>query len=189
MKYKPYRVPKAQMLKAADPELRVNACQALLELINNDRNILNNILMTDESIFSLDNCLSGQQLRIWSPTKPTTVQQSPLQPARITVWCGMTSEFVVGPYFIEGTIDAPTYLKMLKEQLLPDLRRRRVMRKIYFQQDGAPGHSAAASLGWLRETFRNRYNVMKCRGSNIGFLETFKYHKTCQSVVHKTDII
>lgn len=118
--------------------------------------------MTDESIFSLDNSTSPQHARYWSIRKPKAVQERPLQPARQLVWCGMTASCVIGPYYFDGPVTGNSYQNMLRTFLLPELRRRRLVRTVIFQQDGAPAHTAAASIQWLKDTFGDRLISRRC---------------------------
>ena len=162
LKCKPYKVRIVQELCYEDPQKRVRASEALLQLINNDRSLLNSIMMTDESIFDLNNCISPHHKQCWSKTNPGKYQERRLQPRRVHVWCGMTADFVIGPYFFEETVTAEAYLTMLQEYVYPELRRRRMVRKVYFQQDGAPPHTANITLEWLRTTFGSRVISKKC---------------------------
>lgn len=162
LSYKPFKIPVVQELKDADFDARVEACSALLELLNNDPDVKSHIMMTDECIFSLDSSTSPSHTRHWSNSKPNAVQQKPLQPKRQLVWCGMTARNVVGPYFFDGPVNAESYQHMLETFLLPELRRLRLVRTIIFQQDGAPAHTARTSLEWLRGRFGDRVISRHC---------------------------
>ena len=162
LKCHPYKLPIVQELSYEDPQKRIEASEALLQLIGDGNAELTNIIMTDESIFDINNSISPHHKRLWSSTNPHRYQQRRLQPQRVHVWCGMTAEFVIGPYFFENTVTAESYIEMLQEFLYPELRRRRMLRKVYFQQDGAPAHTANATLEWLHRTFKNRVISKKC---------------------------
>ncbi|GBN77041.1 hypothetical protein AVEN_208727-1, partial [Araneus ventricosus] len=41
--------------------------------------------------------------RIWATENPLETQPVPLYPAKVTVWCGFTASFIIGPYFFEET--------------------------------------------------------------------------------------
>ena len=58
-----------------------------------------NILWTDEAHFNLEGAVNTQNCRVWGSTKPLAVHQRPLHSAYVTVWCGVTSTFILGPLF------------------------------------------------------------------------------------------
>ena len=73
-----------------------------------------------EAHFYLNGSVSNKQnYRHWSKTQPQLIKQKPLHPQRVTVWCGLSAERVIGPYFFEDsaggpiTIDQHVYHKML----------------------------------------------------------------------------
>ena len=159
---KSYSIPIVQELKLEDFDRRMNACSDLLDRIQEDHRKLDQLLMTDECLFSVDNSIATSHCRRWSRIKPSIVQQKPLQPQRQLVWCGITSSEVIGPYFFDGPVTAESYRTMIEDFLLPHLRRRRVMRTTIFQQDGAPAHTAKVNLQWLRRVFGNRVVSKGC---------------------------
>ena len=163
LKIKPYKVPRVQPLKEEDLGKRVEACQALLDLLDDKPDALEDIMMTDESIFTLDNTISPQNKRHWSKTRPSRVQQQPLQPSRVHVWCEMTQSFVVGPYFFDESVTSESYIEMLETFLYPELQRRRLIRRVIFQQDGAPAHTSANAIEWLNRKFRERVISRRCQ--------------------------
>ena len=160
--YKPYKIPVVQMLKEEDFGARLEACTVMINKLENDPEMKKHILMTDECIFTLDNTLSPSHSRYWSPTKPRAVQQRPMQPSRLHVWCGLTAEHVFGPYYFDGSVTADTYQTMLRDHLLPDLRRKRMMRIVVFQQDGAPAHTAHTTIELLQRTFGDQIISRNC---------------------------
>ena len=76
---------------------------------------------------------------------------------KITVWCVMSAEEIVGPFFFEDpTVDSDDYLDILKTYFYPFLQKKST-RKIFFQQDGAPVHFAKAVRCWLNDAFDERW--------------------------------
>ena len=135
----------------------------MLNILEQNPDAKSNFLMTDECIFSLDNTLPSSHIRYWSQAKPKgLVQPKPLQPKRLLVWCGMTARNVIGPYFFDGPVNTESYLIMLREFLLPELRRLRILRTTIFQQDGAPAHTAARCIDWLQGRFGERIISRRC---------------------------
>ncbi|KAF2355783.1 RNA-polymerase II-associated protein 3-like C-terminal domain [Trinorchestia longiramus] len=58
--------------------------------------------MSDEAHFHLSGYVNKQNCRYWSAENPKIVHEIPLHSEKITVWCGMTSERIIGPYFFEN---------------------------------------------------------------------------------------
>lgn len=162
LRLKPYKLPIAQQLKEDDPHNRLHACQAILHMIDDKPEARENILMTDESLFTLSNVIHPSQSRVWSPTKPEQPQERPMQPPRILVWCGISAQSIIGPYYFDNAVNTDTYLEMLQTFLIPTLRRLRLVRRTIFQQDGAGAHTAGRVLDYLHEVFGDRVISRKC---------------------------
>jgi len=74
------------------------------------------------------------------------------------IWAGITLTYLLGPYFFEGSVTQHTYLQMINEWLLPQMRAKGTANTIYFQQDGAPPHFALAVCNRLNEIFPDRWS-------------------------------
>lgn len=82
------------------------------------------------------------------------------------IWVGLHSEAgPIGTIFCDEyakpgktTLDASGYLRMLQEQIVPQLKRRlsENFKSCCFQQDGAPIHTAAPVLQYLDSQFGER---------------------------------
>ena len=86
---------------------------------------------------------------------------------RLTVWCGIASFGVLGPYFFEDnegaavTVTSEHYVAMLCNFCDPELRRRGIdLSSVWFQQDVATAHTARASMSVLREMFHGRHVLL-----------------------------
>ena len=71
----------------------------------------------------------------------------------IMVWCGMTSNGLLGPYFFEENVNQFSYLNMLQGFVWPKIKHKR----LYFQQDGAATHYAITVREWLDAKMPNRW--------------------------------
>jgi hypothetical protein len=98
-------------------------------------------------------------MRWWSDVNPRELHIKPLHNARVTVWCGVASFGIIGPYFFEDegvavTVNSERYLRMLQDFFIPQLRMLNVdMDHVWFQQDGATAHTAKICMNFLRQTF------------------------------------
>ena len=78
--------------------------------------------MTDEAHFHLKSEVNKQNYRIWASENPRVIHEHPLHALKVTVWCGITSSRIIGPYFFEDvdgntvTVNGNRYRQMLQEQ-------------------------------------------------------------------------
>ena len=85
-------------------------------------------------------------------TKPDACLSKSLHSLKLCVWIGLTSEFVLRPFFFEESINSDAYLRMLQMHVRPQLSRRQLS-SIIFMQDGAPPHFATRVRDYICETF------------------------------------
>lgn len=156
--FHPYKMAIAQQLKPNDYAQRQAFCEQMIDLITDDKILI----MSDEAHFHLDGYVNKQNFRYWSSTNPEELHERPLHSPKVTVWCGVTKTCVIGPYFFEEngrtvTVNSQRYLAMLRDFLIPELRRNHLARnRIWFQQDGATAHTANEVMVFIRNKFRGR---------------------------------
>jgi hypothetical protein len=78
------------------------------------------------------------------------------------IWAGMTSEYLIGPYFLDGLVNVTSYSAMLQTWLIPQLTDRGLLDVVWLQHNGAPAHFALSVHDVLNEYFPGRWIV---RGS------------------------
>ena len=101
LKLFPYKVQKGAYLKEDQKKKRLNFCNKLLEKDLNDKEYIHNVLWTDEANFYLNGYVNRQNARVWGKQKPNVSVQNSKFAKRITVFVGLTSTFIIGPYFFE----------------------------------------------------------------------------------------
>ena len=83
----------------------------------------------------------------------------------MTVWCGITSTFILGPYFFEEvtagdlqtcTVTSARYLDMLTRYAIPALQRQNALSEVVWMQDGAPPHIGSSVKRVLSQQFGDR---------------------------------
>ena len=142
-----------------DYATRLRFCAKLTELLTDDPDFMKKIIMTDEAHFHLSGYVNKQNFRIWGTENPRVIQQRPLHPLRVTVWCGISADKIYGPYFFQDedgnalTVNGERYRAMLENFLFPELDNTQEM---WFQQDGATSHTARETMNLLRTVFGNR---------------------------------
>ncbi|GFV48877.1 uncharacterized protein TNCV_1342861 [Trichonephila clavipes] len=86
------------------------------------------ILWSDEAHFHLSGTVNTHNCHILDTENPRTFQDIPLHSPKVTVWCGFTATFILGPFFFEETtrngpvtptVTARRYKNMLENLLHP----------------------------------------------------------------------
>ena len=96
---------------------------------------------------------------MWGRENPGTLVELDQQSPHLTVWCGLTTQGIVGPYLFKArgrtvTVTGARYRAMLEGKLVPELARQRIpMSRLWFQQDGATPHTTRGVLDYLGEVF------------------------------------
>src|ERR1700712_2636076 len=166
---KAYTVQLTQEFKPADHQQRRVFADWVVEMHENDLEFHRKIFFSDEAYFHLGGFVNKQNFRIWGSENPRVIVEKPLYPQRVTVWCGLWSSGVIGPYFFENdagatvTVNGLRYREMINNFLWPELDGIDLDR-VYFQQDGATCHTSNETNGLLREKFQNR--VISRRGDH-----------------------
>lgn len=112
-----------------------------------------------EAHFHLSMYVNKQDFRYWAEENPRLPHQSPLHSQKVTVWCGLSSFGILGPYFFKDsghavTVNAEHYMAKLNEFLLPELHWcLNDIRLVSFQQDGTTSHTAQISMQTVQEMF------------------------------------
>ena len=98
--------------------------------------------MSDEAIFSLNSSVNKQNCRYWAPTNPRQLHERPLHSPQVIVWCAISAQGLIGPYFFEGddgvfvTVNTERYNHMLETFFLPKMKRRNWnMARAWFQHE------------------------------------------------------
>ena len=91
------------------------------------RNCTKQIIFSDEAHFHLGGYVNKQNCHIWGSENPHEVLEKPMHPLRVTVWCGLWSGGIIGPYFFEDeggatvTVNGDTYRTMITDFFMPTL--------------------------------------------------------------------
>lgn len=151
--FRSYKVGNHQELRDGDEERRATYCETIMDKANENRNFLYSLCYTDECTFTLHNEPNVQNFRHWSKDKPTLQNLSRTQyPQKVNVWAGILGSHIIGPYFIEGTLNGPKYLDLLETVVGPRLTELN-MERIWFQQDGCPAHNVQIVKEYLDNSF------------------------------------
>jgi hypothetical protein len=107
------------------------------------------------SFVQLNGRISRHNSVYWSDSNPHEVIQEELNVPGLTVWAGIWSGGIVGPYFFYGTVSGGSYPEMLHEVVLTELYNCPLYdnTEIIWQQDGAPPHYSLRVREFLNNSF------------------------------------
>lgn len=155
LKLRSYGAIMVQELLPADPAQRLQFCRSFLQFYrcNGCTDWLNNVFFSDEAWFHKTGYINAKNYRIWSTENPKVFRQKSLHPEKIGVWCAISRQRIVGPIFFESTVNAEKYREIITDfiALLEPSER-----DCWFQQDGAPAHTAAETMDFLSSFFHDR---------------------------------
>lgn len=145
----PFRISRTQAISEEDKLKRLDFAKWILE----NEEILPNILWSDEAYFSLDGLVNRHNCVIWAYENPRCNLPKNLHSPKLCVWMAISSNFKLQPHFFESTVDQENYTSMLRDHLIPELQKRRKMKSVVFQHDGAPPHFSKKARDFLSTKF------------------------------------
>lgn len=157
----PYKIQLAHQLKPPDKVRRLNYGNWVVQMAEEHDDFWRKIIMSDEAHFTLNGTVNKQNCRFYAAENPELFEEQPLYDQKVTVWCGICADKVIGPYFYENddgatvTVNAERYRAMIRDYVMPILEGND-MEDYWFQQDGATCHTAGATIDFLKPLFPNR---------------------------------
>ena len=103
---KPYKYQEWHKLVYHDYEQRVNFAKWVLSLHSATKFFL---ICSDEAYFFLTLPINKQNNRSWLHEWPIDWIEVPLYDEKVLVWCAMSAQGVLGPYFFEETVNQYNY--------------------------------------------------------------------------------
>ena len=137
---RPYRPQALQALDEDDGDRRLQFRESFVAYCEKFPDFLNHIIWSDEVCFKLNGRVNRRNCVSWSDSNPHEILQQELNSPGVTVWVGLCSSGLIGPFFFDNTVTAESYLKVLNETLWPIVSKRDDCADLYLQQDGAPAH-------------------------------------------------
>lgn len=156
----PFHYKKVQALTPEDPVARVNFCNTMRNLLNDDQNLISSILFTDEAGFGHNGIFNLHNEHYWCDENPHLVVEHGYQNKfAVNVWAGIIGDHLIGPHFFPQRLNGAIYLDFLRNQLpilLEDVPLG-VRNEMWLLHDGAPPHYAVGVRDFLNETLPERW--------------------------------
>lgn len=158
--FHPFKVHLVHKLNEDDFDRRVEFCEDMMARIIENPNLPSNIVFSDEATFQLDGTLNRHNCRYWAAENPHWMREDKSQyPQKLNVWAGIVNNRIIGPFFIDGNLNAQNYEEMLRNQIVPAIREivGDNFENTWYQQDGAAAHYGRDVRIYLDEVFDNRW--------------------------------
>ena len=152
LKWKAYKPHVSHILSQANMKARLECADWFLT--KNRDFFSKKVVWGDEKYFVLKSSPNSQNDRFWSPVNPfDNVACKEQGMAKAMCWVGMVDGEIIGPIWVEGSMDQYVYQEMLEDHVLPAISNKR---GLWFMQDGATCHTSNMNLEFLRGHFKNR---------------------------------
>ena len=130
-----YKIQIHQGLHKEDYDRRVECAEILLPHLENPK-LKNQKFFLDEATFHTSGRVHKQNYQIWSTEKPTIVDEYWDNSPKINVWCAMSSDCIIGPYFFESNVNGENYLQISKNFSGHVYKICAVLRRLFFNKTG-----------------------------------------------------
>lgn len=156
-KWKPYIPRLLHALNEDDPDRRLQFCEWFLHRCDQREHFQDSIVWSDEATFKLNGTINRHNCVYWADHNPNIFEEKSVNLPGVSVWCGLSSRGIIGPYFFQDTVTGQTYLQML-EIMIPQINDLfDNENEVYFQQDGAPPHFHVNVRNFLDQQFNQRW--------------------------------
>lgn len=158
--FHPYHVQLLQELKETDIIRRQTFCNWALQKIAEEVNFFDRVLFSDEATFRKNGNVNRHNFHYYSDKNPVFTREMDHQHRwSLNVWGGIIGDFIVGPFFFDGSLTGIKYEHFLRNDLpilLEDvpLNLRATM---WLQHDGAPPHYSRRVRNFLNNEYANRW--------------------------------
>lgn len=157
MGFKPYIPRLVQELNEDDFDRRIEYCETFLSLLETEPDLIHHIIWSDEALFKLNGHINRHNSVYWAIQNPNLTWEHTMQAEGVTVWAGLSSQGVIGPYFFDGTVTSQNYMEMLSDYFYPLFCDLPNSESFFFMHDGAPAHYGSIVRDWLDENFPARW--------------------------------
>ena len=105
-----------QYLTQEQKELRFRfVASMLMREQDEDNNLYNKILWTDEASFTTSGIYNRRNTNYWAAANPHKYEMTKFQGrSSLNVWCGMLGNQIIGPLFNRGSLTGQRYLQFLQ---------------------------------------------------------------------------
>jgi len=119
IKFYSYKINLVQELNEDDFYYCMEFCKLIMRKTDDDPNFLFNIVFLDEVIFELNGSVNRHNCRFWSDNNSHWMLEAHTQYSqKLNVWTSMLNNILIGPFFIDGNLNAVKYEDMMRYDML-----------------------------------------------------------------------
>lgn len=155
-KWHPYAQRKVHELRDGDQIRRTELCEWLLVRIQEDPEILNKILWSDESKFTRKGIINRKQCHFWANENPHFYREAQFQyefSFNVFAVIGFGRAFY---YIYNERLTSERYIRILRE-VVADILNQLPNNNFWYQLDGAPAHSTYYVNQEITALFEDRW--------------------------------
>ena len=152
----PYKIQLVHPISDAHAEKRFEFANRIINMIEDGSIDIDKIIFTDECHYHMEGFVNKQNWRHWGSEPPNFTEVRPLHPKRITVWAGISSGGIIGPYIFSNSVTGQSYTSLLLEKIIPELEEKDLLDNSWWMQDGAPPHRVNTAFEVLNQNFQDR---------------------------------
>jgi hypothetical protein len=115
MGFKPYIPRLVHELNEDDFNRRIEYCEEFLSLLETEPDLIHHIISSDEALFKLNGHINRHNSVYWTIGNPNLTWEHTMQAQGVTVWDGISSQGIIGPYFFNDTVTGGSYIEMLSD--------------------------------------------------------------------------
>lgn len=90
-------------LNEDDFDRRIEYCETILSLLENEPDLIDRIIWSDEAVFKPNEHINRHPSVNWATENPNVTFEQTMQAEGLIVWVGIWSQRVIGSYFFENT--------------------------------------------------------------------------------------
>ena len=152
-----YKLRTVQELSSLDCEARKHSCDFWISRLETDPELQDHIFWSDECLIRLGDPIDVSNVRVYATSNPRAVVETQNSRLGVMLWVAISSLGLIGPFFTSNKLNAAEYLDILRDEFFPRAKNMLSGRHFWFQQDGAPAHSACIITNFLDEMVPGRW--------------------------------
>jgi hypothetical protein len=128
-----------QKLYDGDEDRRLQFCETMIRLSNQDPALVRKIVFSDECHFELTGSVNKHNIHYYARVNPHHIIEKPVKTQSVTVWAAINYYGLVSHDVSQQTMTGYRYCQILNDKVIPIMTRQNHT-TWYYQQDGAPPH-------------------------------------------------
>lgn len=118
-------------LNENNPELRMVFAVQFLLMSDENPNLLQTLWWSDEAILKLNGIINRHNCVWYTQENLNIALKHRLNSSGVTVWTTISPKGLIGPFFLDGTVNENNYLDMSKTYAIPQISAKTIIKHAY----------------------------------------------------------